>query len=348
MPAADPDPDADDLDEDECADEVRRCIDEDDADRDLLERELGEIIDAELVDSLNDHTDATVPGDSPDDAHGQDTGTGDDAPLAPISASAEAYVPCRPSLEQVQVGFGRWADGALSGSCVLWGRNEAMANTLPGANKQMSLLAGVDQEAGAPTLKFVSWVHVPSRRGREVSLDYSQRAMFSVPARVPCLDYSTWLIVHPAIGICMTKEKGRDRPRVPGPILQLKHMWQTALASHTHAPCAGLCCVCNGVEAGPVMECALCQLAWHAACAGCVREHCEKVALPVRRLQWDHLPSEFVADGRLDLQGLVCVNTHVVLKLSSACDLIQLCKQHNHAEVSFDTMHSPASHMMCA
>ena len=237
-----------------------------------------------------------------DQSHALLERTGEADPGRASAGAASNDGPVAATAAQLDRGLVAWAATAQEGLRVLRTRHDAAAELAPGHNQNMSLLAGTT-DTGEPTVKFVSWVFAETLKGREVQLDYLRRAIYSVPARVPCLDYSMWHIVHPAIGVCMLKEKGGSRPEVPADILRLKDMWQSAQTAHSNGniaalwPSCGVVCQLCGVDDNKdVAECALCQHAWHRTCGCAAAAHLARPGYAPRPvLTWDQLPGVFQA-----------------------------------------------------
>jgi hypothetical protein len=144
-------------------------------------------------------------------------------------------------------------------------------------------------------VSLVQWSYAKMKRGRLVSIDSNRRAIWPTAGSSSEIDFSTGVIVHPAIGLILRRSKDRDP--VPPHILRLMNCWKLCtapFADQTHV-LSPECVVCGlGDSQHAVVECAVCQLQWHSQC--CRRALEIQVLQPVA-LGIDWLPGVLSADA---------------------------------------------------
>ncbi len=128
-------------------------------------------------------------------------------------------------------------------------------------------------DSGETIRSFVHWQDVSSLKGRRCRQDCMKiglQLVYPTGARVE--DFSSSLILHPAIGVPIRKARGALRTVVPKHVVRLKEMWDTIRGCSADA--LAVCHYCQDELDASAEICALCQLAWHSSCSLSFSELC--------------------------------------------------------------------------
>ncbi len=190
--------------------------------------------------------------------------------------------------------FDLWFEECVESLEALQHRMEAIQSKSVAENGELSLVHGnihgtTSQGATADISVFwVHWLGNGGTYGRPATLDSENRVKCIVATgalREP-RNFSSVSIIHPAIGVKMERVRGYRgtlRPQVPGRVLRLRDIWQTALIARDRVENSTMflghdpnekCFICNKTavdtsssdNSDDFMKCPLCLLSSHSKC----------------------------------------------------------------------------------
>lgn len=224
------------------------------------------------------------------------------------SASSSSSAPRPPALDVDRV-LREWEGKVVAGVALLERSMQARAVLSLGRTDmppwELSLMAPPDDDPSAGSVCLVQWSYIPSRKGRPVRPVRSLKdpnvweGLWPTAALIRETSFDRWTIVHPAVGVVL-KRSQEQRSTIPGNIMDLLHMWESARAGGHMCQLLDECVAC-GLEssaASPVVTCPLCMCSWHNGCCAKVFSHadaqhvCERLKVAEVPIPW--LPNLFV------------------------------------------------------
>eukprot|EP00959_Pyramimonas_sp_CCMP1952_P344864 7222674-Pyramimonas_sp.AAC.1 len=94
-------------------------------------------------------------------------------------------------------------------------------------------IVGIEEEERV-SVKMVRWTDPEKLVGRKLKIDHNSRVIWPtacLPAYAP-VSFQGSIMIHPATGITMRKEKGKDRTEIPDNIKRLMAMWEAAFMNN--------------------------------------------------------------------------------------------------------------------
>ena len=166
----------------------------------------------------------------------------------------------------------------------------ASSGQKPGGVKNEISLVAINDNTGR-SLCFISQTQLqrpvvskqetaaaPKLLARPVRLDNFGRVVWNIPGLVKVIDFSDATIIHPAVGVTMSKDSRKERSMMPPCILALKECHEICmeleqqlyeLEDSTALQLTDTVCYKCGLECSSEVKtkCPVCRLAWHVLCA---------------------------------------------------------------------------------